>query len=253
MLMFSLFIVWGYQWQSRNLITGLIKTELLAILLPTLFLMFVIAPFRENFKVLSRLNATKFSNYLLIFCISLPLFITANSIIQLINQVFPLPESYIRAMEAMLNLDKIPFLQLILLMAVLPAICEEVLFRGFLINFFEYKGFRQSIFISGLLFAIFHLDPFRFIQVFLLGLWLGYILLKSNSLFLVMFAHFMNNFNALVLSKLETRFEFLDVFDPANFNPLPLIISIGFTLLLIFAFRKNNETTKSEVKNKVPD
>jgi len=88
---------------------------------------------------------------------------------------------------------------LFLVVALTPGICEEVLFRGFLFRFFERYGGAKAIIISAALFAVFHLDPFRLLPVFLLGMLLGYLTYRSKSLISSMLSHTINNALAIFL------------------------------------------------------
>lgn len=81
-----------------------------------------------------------------------------------------------------------------------PAICEEILFRGYgqtrLVKSFPPVA---GILFSSALFAAFHLDPVHVITVFPLGLWLGIVSYHSGSLFPAMMGHFVNNFVSVLL------------------------------------------------------
>ncbi len=93
--------------------------------------------------------------------------------------------------ELMLNLFMI---------AVLPAIGEELLFRGFFQGVFTEMTSNKHFgnIISAFLFSFIHLQFYGFIPRFLLGLLLGYLLIKSGSLWLPIIAHFVNNATAVV-------------------------------------------------------
>lgn len=79
--------------------------------------------------------------------------------------------------------------------AMLPAVCEEVLFRGMIYKGLENEGKnpRRAIILSGILFGIMHLDFFRMLPTALLGIGLAYIVYTSGSIFLAMLVHFLNN------------------------------------------------------------
>jgi membrane protease YdiL (CAAX protease family) len=94
---------------------------------------------------------------------------------------------------------KMPLWQQFLVIAVAPGICEELMFRGFFPRFFEGKSKTMTVVITALLFAAFHLDPFRFVPVFFLGLLLGYLTIRSGSIYNSMLSHSINNGLALVL------------------------------------------------------
>jgi sodium transport system permease protein len=90
------------------------------------------------------------------------------------------------------------------LMALTPAICEEALFRGPIL-----RGLRArfsplpAAIITGLLFGIFHLDPWRLLPTALLGVALSGIALASDSIVPAMAAHFVNNACLIVLARLH--------------------------------------------------
>ena len=116
----------------------------------------------------------------------------------MINIIFPFPEKYIDALSHLYNMNE-PSWKVFLAIALLPGICEELLFRGFLIRFFEKFSVRWAVVISAILFAAFHLDPFNFISVLLLGLLLGYLAVRSGSIYSSMFSHLINNGMAFAL------------------------------------------------------
>ncbi len=60
---------------------------------------------------------------------------------QLINTIFPYPEKYTEALTQLFNMNEAPW-KVFLAIALLPGICEELLFRGFLIRFFEKYGLQ---------------------------------------------------------------------------------------------------------------
>ena len=84
--------------------------------------------------------------------------------------------------------------QLILMVALTPALCEELLFRGYVQSRLT-RAFPpvMGILFSSLAFAAFHMDPVHIIAVVPLGLFLGWLTWQSGSLFPAMLAHFGNN------------------------------------------------------------
>ena len=90
------------------------------------------------------------------------------------------------------------------LMALTPAICEEALFRGPIL-----RGLRTRLspagaaILTGLLFGIFHLDPWRLLPTAILGVALSGIALASDSIVPAMVAHFVNNACLILLARLH--------------------------------------------------
>lgn len=79
------------------------------------------------------------------------------------------------------------------IVAVMPAVCEEVLHRGFILHNFQRVGKWPTVFALGLIFGIFHLDPFRFSTTMILGIILTYIMIETRNLWLPILFHFLNN------------------------------------------------------------
>jgi membrane protease YdiL (CAAX protease family) len=89
------------------------------------------------------------------------------------------------------------FLVVVFVIGVTPAICEEILFRGFVLkNLEKISKANVAIFLTGFLFALYHLQPFNLIPLIILGSFLAYIVYYSNSIYVGMLCHFLNNFFA---------------------------------------------------------
>lgn len=179
----------GGKLQSADLVRGLVQTQLFVILLPVLI---VLRIFRQKPSEVLRLNAPRLREIALVPFIAVSAAVIVSLIAQLINWIFPFPQHYLEELSKVFMMD-IPLWQMFLVIAILPGICEEILFRGFMIRFYERNGMKMAIFASAFLFAFFHLDPFRFLPVFLLGLLLGYLTLRSGSIFNSMLSHAINN------------------------------------------------------------
>lgn len=91
----------------------------------------------------------------------------------------------------------------IFVMALLPAVAEEVLFRGVLQRIFSEKfGIHWGIWISAFVFSFVHFQFYGFVPRMFLGAIFGYIVYYSASIFPVILAHFTNN----LISVLATYF-----------------------------------------------
>jgi membrane protease YdiL (CAAX protease family) len=124
--------------------------------------------------------------------------------------------------------------------AVVAPIVEELIFRGLILQGFRrnYNAFT-AVLMSALLFALFHLNPWQFPATFVLGLLLGYIMIRTNSIILAILGHSINNF--LVLLSITFREEIRsNVFYLMGKEKVyyASILVVLFSLLLIFAFSK---------------
>lgn len=82
----------------------------------------------------------------------------------------------------------------LVVIAVLPAICEEILHRGFIqYTFHKVKNKWIVILSIGIIFGIFHLDPYRFLPTTILGMVLAYIMYETKNILLPILFHFINN------------------------------------------------------------
>lgn len=89
------------------------------------------------------------------------------------------------------------FLTVVFVICITPAICEETLFRGFaMTNLAKVSKASVAIFMSGFLFAFYHFQPFNIIPLIVLGWFLGFIVYYSNSIWVGVVCHFLNNFFA---------------------------------------------------------
>lgn len=95
----------------------------------------------------------------------------------------------------MFHNNGLQFVFSLLIMALLPAICEELIFRGFLIGKIKEGGGSENmaIIISAAIFALTHLQPLKFLPMFFLGLCLGFIYLKFRNIKYAMLFHFLVN------------------------------------------------------------
>jgi membrane protease YdiL (CAAX protease family) len=85
--------------------------------------------------------------------------------------------------------------------AVIPAICEELLFRGVLMPLLGKmtRNIHASIWITAALFSLIHMQFYGFLPRLLMGAVLGYLVIWSGSLWTAILAHFVNNASAYLL------------------------------------------------------
>ena len=108
-------------------------------------------------------------------------------------QISP-PEEFIKLIKAT------PFVLNFLMVVIGAPIVEELLFRGFLFSQLKTTklGINGSIILTSLIWTSIHLqyDLFLLIPIFLIGLLLGYLMHKYNSLYLVIIVHAVHNLQA---------------------------------------------------------
>jgi membrane protease YdiL (CAAX protease family) len=130
--------------------------------------------------------------------------------------------------------------------AVLPAIGEELLFRGIVQN--ELKALfgnpHVAIWFAGFLFSFVHFQFFGFFPRMLLGVVLGYLYHWSGNILIPMFLHFMNNAITLITMNLANQKAI--PFDPNSSKDIPvqfIIFSFTISMVLLYIFWKTSQQT----------
>jgi membrane protease YdiL (CAAX protease family) len=90
-------------------------------------------------------------------------------------------------------------LWVIVVLALIPAIAEEFLFRGLVQRSLQgsMTPMRAAL-VTGIIFGAYHLNPFSFIPLVILGMYLGFLAMRADSIWASSAAHFYNNAAACV-------------------------------------------------------
>jgi sodium transport system permease protein len=121
----------------------------------------------------------------------------------IVTRLLPPPESLSRELGRMILLDGAPLPLVLLLAAVAPAICEELLFRGLLFSGLRRLGPPVAIVVSSLLFGLAHGSVYRLLPTAFLGLAMGYARYRTGSIASGMIIHALNNGIAVSLLYLD--------------------------------------------------
>jgi len=174
-----------------------------------------------------------------------------------------LEDEYNSQVQAIMQLKTFgDYLLGLLIMGLLPAICEETLFRGGLQNFLTRWTQRPwlAILVVSILFSAVHFSFYGFFPRMFLGIVLGYIYYYTGSLWLSILAHFFNN--AIAVSQVYFS-NSPSLKQMAQENPsLPLVylglIAIPFAVALLALLKKISpkaqETNLSmdDIRHKAP-
>jgi membrane protease YdiL (CAAX protease family) len=128
-------------------------------------------------------------------------------------------------------------------MALTPAILEEFVFRGIILQSLKNAGLSMglSISIQALLFAVIHLSPYELPGIFLSGIVMGYLALETGSLLLPSLYHFL--FNGLSLWA-QFSLENPEDLDRQLANPMIALLAsaaLSFALYKLTMFSSRHE------------
>lgn len=154
--------------------------------------------------------------------------------------------------EVVSDLMSLPFIIMLVIMAVTPAITEEVTIRGIMLSGYKGMSRYKSALITGLIFGMMHLDAHQFMYASVLGFVLAMVVSVTNSIFAGCIVHFTMNATSLVIQKLlfSVMDEMSSITSTANssitdLGILPIIfsivlygtIAIGFGILIWLIIR----------------
>lgn len=136
------------------------------------------------------------------------------------------------------------FVYIMVIVAVVPAIGEELLFRGVLQKIMVgwFKNYHVAIWVTAILFSALHMQFYGFLPRMLLGALFGYVFYWSGSLWLPILGHFINNGSVVMLSYLYPEMmenTEITLFD-SEMNWIASIVSAVLVVGLLLMFKRIN-------------
>lgn len=123
----------------------------------------------------------------------------------------------------------------VLHIGIVPAICEEIMYRGYIQRALEKSwGITAAILVSGALFGAYHLQISNIIPLATLGIFLAYLTYVSDSLIPAMVAHFVNNGGQVIASSYYPEMLDQQITPEMDIPILLVILSVAGTTLLLF-------------------
>lgn len=131
----------------------------------------------------------------------------ANLVQRGVIWLYPVGEEVQRTIQALEDLFRQgPAWQSLVVVALMPAVCEELAFRGFILSGFRHLGHRwRAIVYAAVLFGLTHTILQQSIVACLIGIVIGLIAVQSGSIFPAMAFHFVHNGLTLSLARLEPQ------------------------------------------------
>ncbi len=135
-----------------------------------------------------------------------------------------------------------PFWYLLLSIAIAPAVFEELVMRGVILDAYRGQNLYTVIVMNGFLFGIFHMNINQFIYTFFIGVLLALSVYYTNSIFAGMIIHFMNNLLSIIALKYPLSwYAKVEMWLYGIETPLDLVRFVVFGIVsFILAFRLVN-------------
>ncbi|MBP3603157.1 MAG: CPBP family intramembrane metalloprotease [Lachnospiraceae bacterium] len=133
------------------------------------------------------------------------------------------------------QLAKQPVILMLIVMALMPAIGEEICFRGFLYGGLKNKyGVKWAVVLSAIVFGAFHMSLVKLLPTAMLGACLAYIVSVSGSIYIGMVLHFVNNaFSMLQMKYPDVFAKLFPVFAKPELTLGDTLIFMGVGLIMI--------------------
>jgi membrane protease YdiL (CAAX protease family) len=220
--------------------------------------------YQGNFSEYLQINrSTTFSSYLYTGLAVLMLIPLINFVGEINNQM-TLPESlsglenWMRTMEEaakvltekFMKVEGIPGLLFnVFMIAVLPAIGEEFMFRGVIQRIFTNmtKNYHWGIWIAAFIFSAFHMQFYGFLPRMLLGAMFGYLLVWTGTMWAPILAHFVNNTMGVIGYYLIDKKVISNDVEQwgTGKEQFPIVLfSLTATVILLFLIYRNSIQTK---------
>ena len=257
LLVFTLFIS-GDKIESLKILTAI--QHLLLFVIPPLLAAYIYSKSVKKYLYLNNSKPSLIFLTILIILFAIPVI----NFTGLINSNLSLPEglsgleNIMKKMEEsakiitekFLNVDTVGGLIInIIIIAILPAIGEELLFRGVLLRLLNdwVKNMHIAIIISAFFFSFIHFQFYGFIPRMLLGILFGYLLYWSGSIWLPVLAHFINNtlaVTAFYFMKDTDMYEKTESFGAEPSSYFYMIFSVALLFLFFYLFWKEGKGSK---------
>jgi len=180
-----------------------------------------------NFRDSFRLNfISRDIIYTTVF-ISVGAMILSDELNILIGMIIPIPDSFLQIEALLKPKDPFALVLLIITIVIIAPIGEELLFRGFLQKGLEkaWDDVTRAILFSSLFFAVIHFNPFWIIQIYFLGVLLGFLSWKTNSIIPCIIFHMIINATSLFFTSIEDSIEPIILWN-GHINPILIFIGI---------------------------
>ncbi len=138
----------------------------------------------------------------------------------------------------------------LLVIAVVPAIAEELLFRGAIQQFIRmvFGNIHVSVIVTAAIFSAFHGQIFGFLPRMALGILLGYLFVYSGSIWPSILAHFINNAISVCISHFKLDEQTASIFsEQYHFSFIWVLASTVICIILVIVLNKTRSTYVSSL------
>ncbi|MCR5421345.1 MAG: ABC transporter permease subunit [Lachnospiraceae bacterium] len=241
-----MFYIGNYAYMKFG-VFGVFIQQLLILLMPLLFAWYMKADMKRLFMIKKPSVREMLGGVFLGF----GAYMFAVILSSVLSPVFLKSLENTRALDDLINNSG--FLVLLFVSAIMPAIGEELMFRGFTLNTLKVKySVCISIVITSVLFAAYHLSIIRFFSLLPISFALTYSACKSKSIFVSMIMHFVNNSFSIIQAKFPGKIERLLPFlseKELSWGSFGILIMLSVIFIIAGLYLLRDKEVFSTVRN----
>lgn len=225
-----------------NLPSILVTTQIVFLIVPIIIYLVVT---KQSVAKTLRIRPLKIKDLVLVIVTGFLIYPIASFLGLITNLVF-----HNNVNDVLGKMSSLPLMVMIIVIALTPAICEELTMRGVILSGYKKIGIHKAALITGFLFGVLHLNPSQFLYTFVLGIILAYMVDATGSIFASMICHFIfNGINAISSwnsLKSGTKAQDITALSPAMRNTalitflIASIISVIIIISIIRTIKKRN-------------
>lgn len=209
--------------------------QIIILLIPTYILITLTLPQKNIVDQTKELGVRRFQAKHIFFTLYTAFFAITTSLIinMLFGGFYSIKNGFalLGAFRAGENEFSVSSIYLIVTYALIPALVEELVFRGFLFNHLKKIGAPVAFIASSIIYALFFFSPLQIPAAFVIGMILSFVFITTDSLLTSMLVHFVFNLFALFW---QTNFS--QYFISTNKKILPIVIAVAAWLLSCVLF-----------------
>lgn len=181
----------------------------IGLLVGELFLPVPIFIWARNFKIdtrhLFRLNRVSVSSVIASIPLAVGLTIITDEFDRIAQSLVSVPAEFSKFQEIMTITDPLSAFFIIAVVIIVAPFIEELIFRGFFQRILEYRfnDVTKAVLYSALSFAIIHFNPWWVVQIYIIGIFMGYVAWRTDSIWISFILHAINNGMAVVFTHLS--------------------------------------------------
>lgn len=228
---------------TRDLFIGTVVTQLMILAVPLVATWYM----KSDIKTLFHIKLPKLRNLIIAVFVYIGTFLAVTAISAILTSIFT--ES---TQNVELTFDEImsrPFLLVVIVVAVMPAIGEELLFRGLVFGSLRSKySAKTAILVTSLIFGAYHMSIVKLIPTALLGMCLAFAVEKTGSIFVSMLLHFINNFISVLAMKYpDFTGQVIPFMTRETFTSADLFLMVFIALLCVICAKAISSTYSRDI------